>query len=121
MTITRHISLDDDHIEKMKPYIEKYNGNFGAALREMINLAGKYSRHTNSSAIDISLLNWTLSELDGILIPDNILDETINPILMHSVIELEEYLRHRLLELEWGIDLVLKSTATHTQLMCCLR
>ena len=75
----------------------------------MINLAGKYSRHTNSSAIDISLLNWTLSELDGILIPDNILDETINPILMHSVIELEEYLRHRLLELEWGIDLGLKS------------
>jgi predicted hydrocarbon binding protein len=109
MTVTRHISLDDDHIEKMKPYIEKYNGNFGAALREMINLAGKYSLHMNSSAIDISLLNWTLSEIDGILIPDDILDETINPMLIHSMGELEEYLKRRLLELAWGIDLVLKS------------
>jgi len=109
MTITRHISLDDDYVEKMKPYIEKYNGNFCAALREMINLAGKYSQHTNSSAIDMSLLNWMLSEIDGILIPDNILDETINPMLIHSVGELEEHLRRRLLELEWGIDLVLKS------------
>jgi predicted hydrocarbon binding protein len=93
----------------MKPYIEKYNGNFCAALREMINLAGKYSQHTNSSAIDMSLLNWTLSEIDGILIPDSILDETINPLLIHSIGELEELLRRRLLELEWGIDLVLKS------------
>ncbi len=109
MTVTRHISLDDDHIEKLKPYIEKYNGNFCAALREMINLAGKYSMHTNSSAIDMSLLNWTLSEIDGILIPDNILDETINPILIHSMGELEEYLKRRLLELEWGIFIVLKS------------
>lgn len=109
MTITRHISLDDDHVEKMKPFIEKYNGNFGAALREVINLAGKYSLRTNSSAIDMSLLNWTLSEIDGILIPDNILDETINPMLVHSMGELEEYLRRRLLELDWGIDLVLKA------------
>jgi len=109
MTITRHISLDDDYVEKMKPFIEKYNGNFGAALREMINLAGKHSLRTNSSAIDLPLLNWTLSEMDGILIPDDILDETINPMLIHSMEELEEYLRRRLLELDWGIDLVLKA------------
>ena len=70
MSTTRHISLDDDHIEKMKQYIDKHNGNFGAALREMIKMAGKYSYRSNSSAIDISLLNWTLSEMDGIFIPD---------------------------------------------------
>ena len=108
MNINRHISLDDDHIEKMKQYIDKHNGNFGAALREMINLAGKYSYRSNSSAIDISLLNWTLSEIDGILIPDDILDETINPMLINSMGELEEYLKHRFSELEWGTDLVMK-------------
>ncbi|MDD5614695.1 MAG: hypothetical protein PHH85_00670 [Candidatus Methanoperedens sp.] len=108
MSITRHISLDDDHIEKMKQYIDKHNGNFGAALREMINLAGKYSHRSNSSAIDISLLNWMLSEIDGILIPDDILDETINSMLINSMGELEEYLKHRFSELEWGTDLVLK-------------
>lgn len=109
MIVTRHISLDDAHVEQMKPYIEKYNGNFCAALREIINLAGKHSLHTNSSSIDMSLLNWTLSEIDGILIPDDILDETINPTLIHSVGGLEDYLKRRFLELEWGIDLVLKA------------
>lgn len=109
MTITRHISLDDDHVKKMKPFIEKYNGNFGAALREIINLAGKNSLNTKSSVIDVSLLNWMLSEIDGIFIPDDILDQTINPVLMLSMTGLEECIRHRLLELEWGIDLVLKS------------
>ena len=92
----------------MKQYIDKHNGNFGAALRDMINLAGKYSYRSNSSAIDISLLNWTLSEIDGILIPDDILDETINPMLINSMGELEEYLKHRFSELEWGTDLVMK-------------
>jgi len=108
MTITRHISLDDDHVETMRPYIEKHNGNFGAALKEMINLAGKYSYHSNTSVIDVSLLNWTLSEIEGILIPDDILDETINPILINSMGELEVFLKYWLSELEWGTDLVLK-------------
>jgi len=26
MTVTRHISLDDDHVEKMTPYIENITG-----------------------------------------------------------------------------------------------
>lgn len=109
MTITRHISLDDDYVEKMKPYIEKHNGNFGAALKEMINLAGKHSHRSNSSAIDISLLNWTLRETEGVLIPDEVLDQIIDPMLIKSMEELEEYLNQRLAELEWGVDLVMKS------------
>ncbi len=109
MTITRHISLDDDYVEKMMPYIEKHNGNFGAALKEMINLAGKYNHRSNSSAIDVSLLNWTLMEIEGVLIPDEVLDQIINPMLVNSMEQLEESLKLRLAELEWGIDLVLKS------------
>jgi len=35
MNVTKHISLDDDSIEKMKPYMEKHGGNFGNALREI--------------------------------------------------------------------------------------
>jgi predicted hydrocarbon binding protein len=109
MIITRHISLDDDHVEKMKPYIERNKGNFGAALREMIDLAGKHSQRSNSSAIDVSLLNWTISEIEGILIPDNVVDEIINPLLISSMGKLEEYLKNRFKELEWGIDIVLRS------------
>jgi hypothetical protein len=104
----RHISLDDDHVEKMKPYLEKHNGNFGAALREIINLVGKYSPRMNSSPIDISLFDWTLSEIEDTLVPDDVLDETINPTLMNSMGKLEEYLKRRFSELEWDIDLGLK-------------
>ena len=42
MNITRHISLEDEYIDKLKPYADKHNGNFGAALRDMICQAGKY-------------------------------------------------------------------------------
>lgn len=108
MTLTRHISLNDDHIEKMKPFVEKHNGNFSNALREMINRAGKYSPRMNSSAIDTSLLNWAISETAGILMPDNILDETINPRLINSISNLEDHLKHRFSELGWDIDIVLK-------------
>lgn len=108
MTATRHISLDDAYIEKMKPYLEKHNGNFGAALREVINMAGKYSPRMNSSAMDISLFDWALSEMDGTLVPDDVLDGTINPALVNSMGRLEEYLKRRFSELEWDIDLALK-------------
>jgi predicted hydrocarbon binding protein len=108
MTITRHISLDEDRMEKIRPYVEKHSGNFGNALREIINMAGKYSPRMNSSAIDISLLNWVLTEIDGMLLPVNILDGTINPALVDSIEKLEEYLKKRFRELEWDIDLALK-------------
>ena len=108
MAVTRHISLDEEHLEKIRPYVEKHNGNFGSALREIINMAVKYSRLMNSSAMDISLLNWALTELDGMLVPDEVLDETINPVLINSMGNLEEFLKKRFNELAWDIDLDLK-------------
>jgi predicted hydrocarbon binding protein len=107
MTVTRHISLDEDYVEKMKPYLQKHNGNFCAALREIIN-QGKYSPRTNSSVIDVSLFNWLLKEAEGILIPDNVLDEVIDPELITSMSKLEEDVKRRFSEHEWDIDLVLK-------------
>ncbi len=108
MNVSRHISIDDEHVRKMKPYMDKHNGNFGAAMRDMIAQAGKYNPHMNSSAIDISLFNWMLSEIDDILVPDDILDELIDPVMINSIETLEEYLNRRFCELEWDIQLGLK-------------
>lgn len=108
MTVARHISLDDEHVEKMRPYVEKHNGNLGAALREIINQAGKYGYRANCSAVDISMFNWMLEEVEGMLIPDNVLDEMVEPGLMASMPKLEEYLIQRLDELQWDTGLVLK-------------
>jgi hypothetical protein len=56
MVVSKHISLDDDSVEKMKPFVEKHDGNFSAALKEVINQAGKSVLPYNSSAIDSSYL-----------------------------------------------------------------
>jgi len=109
MIVTRHISLDKDCIEKMEQYVQKHNGNFSAAVREIIDRAGKYSSLKNSSAIDSSLFKWMLAEMDGRLIPDNILDEMIEPNLINSMNRLEEQINRRLVELEWDVNFTLKS------------
>ncbi|MCZ7400355.1 MAG: hypothetical protein O8C62_11900 [Candidatus Methanoperedens sp.] len=108
MIITRHISLDNDCIEKMEPYVEKHKGNFSAAIREIIDRAGNYNSFKNLSAIDNSLLKWMLNEIDGMLIPDSVLDELIDPGLINSIGKLEESLNNRFHELEWDINLSLK-------------
>ena len=109
MNITRHISLEDEYIEKLKPYVNNHDGNFGAAIRDMICHAGKYDTRVNSSAIDHSLLNWILKEIDEKLLPSEILNEVIDPMMMNSIDKLESYLNRRFKELKWGIYITLKS------------
>jgi len=109
MTVTKHISLDEEHIEKMKPYLESNNGNFCIALKEILNREG--SSHLNSSAMDASLFNWMITEMEGRLIQENVLDEIMDPGLINSMSKLEAQIRRRLSELEYDIDLVLKYDA----------
>ncbi|VVB86339.1 Uncharacterised protein [uncultured archaeon] len=108
MIVTRHISLDNDCIDKMQPYVQKHNGNFSAAVREIIDRAGKYSSLRNSSTIDSSLLKWMLAEIDGRLVPENVLDEILDPALVNSMRGLEEHLRSRFNDLEWSIDFAIR-------------
>ncbi len=108
MIITKHISLDKECVEKIKPYVEKHSSNFSAAVREIIEKAGKSGLPANSSALDGTLFKWMLNELDGILVPDTVLDEIIDSRLINSMGQLEEYLNNRFRELEWDINIVLK-------------
>ncbi len=108
MTVTKHISLDKECVEKLKPYVEKHSSNFSAAIREIIEKAGKSGLPATSLAIDNSLFKWILNEIDGTLAPDTVLDEIIDPGLINSMSKLEDYLNYRLGELGWNIDLILK-------------
>ena len=36
MNVLKHISIDKEYIDRIEPYIEKHNGNLGAALKELI-------------------------------------------------------------------------------------
>lgn len=108
MIVTRHISLDNDCIENMQPYIERHKGNFSAAIREIIGIAKEYNSFTNFHAIDGSLFKWMLTEIDGVLLPDSILDKLIDPALINSMENLEKYLKNSFLDLRWDVDIALK-------------
>ncbi|MFA4936557.1 MAG: hypothetical protein WC568_12045 [Candidatus Methanoperedens sp.] len=108
MIFTRHISLNNDYVEKMKPFVEKNEGSFSAAIRELIDQAGKYNSARNSTAIESTLFKWMLNEIDGKLVPDTVLDEIIDTRLINSMGELEEYFNKRFGELGWDINVALK-------------
>lgn len=108
MSVSRHISIDDEYIQKMEPYLEKHSGNMGAALRDMIFQAGKFNPCVNSSAVDSSLFNWMLAEIQDILVPIDVLDKLIDPKLVDSMASLEEHVNKRLIELEWRVNLSLE-------------
>ncbi|MDW7727372.1 MAG: hypothetical protein SCH70_09765 [Candidatus Methanoperedens sp.] len=108
MIVTKHISLDSDCIEKIEPYVKAHNGNFSAAIREIIDRTGKSGLPGNSKAIDRSLFEWILDETEGILIPEQVSDELIDPGLIKSIGKLEEYINQRYKDLEWDIKLVLE-------------
>lgn len=62
---------------------------------------------TSTPAVDEPLLNWMLEQVEDALIPDDVLDELIDPMLINSMSELEDYAGHTLCEL-WGIKLSLE-------------
>lgn len=106
MIHTRNISIDDECLKKMEPIVERHQGNFSSAVREIINKADKIFPE-NSIAIDDSLFNWLLNEIDGRLIPDNVLDIIIDPSSINRMTELDKFINKRLSELDWDVDVII--------------
>lgn len=105
--ISRHISIEEEYVEKIQPYLDRHNGNINAAIKEVINHAEKYNPY-DTLAIDISLLNWMLEETEDVLISDTVLDELIDPKLASSMRKLEKYVNNRFDNLGWGAKIVIK-------------
>lgn len=105
MLHTKNISLDDACLKKMEPFVERHNGNFSSAIREIINNTNKSTIPEDSIAVDESLFNWLLNEVDGRLIPGNILDMIINPLLINKLDNFDKYINRRLDELDWKTNI----------------
>ena len=97
---TRNISLAKEHLEKIKS-IGKYNNNFSAAIRDIIRQTTK-----KSSVSDDYLFRWLMKEVDGVLLPDNILNEIIDPYLINSMESLETFLNDKFFD--WDIHISFK-------------
>ncbi len=101
---TKNISLDDKYLKKLKPYIDKHGGNFSSAIREIIDHIEGSIIPDNSSCVYNSLFNWLLNEVDGRLIPYDILCSIIHPSMIHRIYDLDEYINKSLRDLNWNVE-----------------
>lgn len=103
MIHSKNISLDDECLKKMESFVNKHNGNFSSAMREIICNAER-AFPERSMAIDESLFNWLLNEMDGRLVPDSVLDAIIDPSLISRIEGLNKFINQRLGDIVWGIN-----------------
>jgi len=103
MIKTKHISLDDDCIKRVAPFVFKHGGNFSAAIREMIELA-EDTLSDKSLVVDEHLFDWLLDEVDGRLIPDSVLDVMIDKSLSGNMDNLNKFINKRLTKFGWKVN-----------------
>ncbi len=104
---TKNISLDEECVKIMEPLVKKHQGNFSATIRELIIRTEKFLP-VNTIAVDDSLFSWMLDEIDGRLIPDNILDKIIDRSLLNNLNNLERHINQRIKDFEWNIKIEIK-------------
>lgn len=130
--IRKNVSMEDEYIQKLQPFLDKNNGNLSAAIRDAIELADaalqghesvedaleyftqgstKYPEIRNSliesgECILISQLSfrWLIENTDGILVNDELVSELFNPYKIKSVSDLLEYLNTRSRNMGWEIE-----------------
>ncbi len=101
---TKNISLDKEYLNRLKPYIEKHNGNFSSAIREIIDKTERSAIPDNSSCIYNPLFNWLLNEVDGRLIPEDVLGMIIHPSMIYKISDLDKYINKSLENLDWNVN-----------------
>ncbi len=129
--IRKNVSLDEAHLQKLHPLLEKNGGNLSAAIRELIDLVSPCSENYETpDAISESLkkkesfpetrerllrsgecvmisqqmMKWLIKSNAGKLIDEDVVHELINPYLITTIPELEEYLNFSSKQLGWKIE-----------------
>lgn len=119
MNIRKSISLDEEYLKKIEPFLQKHNGNLSAVIREIIDLADYASRDPdyikrlisgmkNKQSLTSSTLAWALKGLAGRR-PDR---EFVNNILgddIYSITFLEKRLNELLGEVYWDSSIKITS------------
>jgi len=132
LLIRKNVSLDEDHLQKLQPLLEKNGGNLSAAIREVIDLVSPPSesygtpeggsenfrkkeifpetreqliRSGEFVTISQQMMKWLIRNNAGKLIDEDVVYELINPYLITTIPELEEYLNHISKLLGWKIKI----------------
>ncbi|RZN39398.1 MAG: hypothetical protein EF813_04115 [Methanosarcinales archaeon] len=62
MVLRKHIALEDEHLRKIEPLLEKHKGNLSAAIRDAIDLTDVALQYYGSVK-DATFLIATLREI----------------------------------------------------------
>lgn len=143
--IRKNVSMEDEYLQKLQPFLDKNNGNLSAAIRDAIELADaalqghesvedaleyfiqdstKYPEIRNSliesgECILISQLSfrWLIENTDGILVDDELVSEIFNPYQIKSVSDLLEYLNTRSKNMGWEVEAYLSTWEDNTEVI----
>ena len=130
--IRKNVSMEDEYLRKLQPFLDKNNGNLSAAIRDAIELADaafqghesvedaleyftqdstKYPEIRNSLIesgecilIRQFSFRWLIENTDGILLDDELVSELFNPYKIKNVSDLIEYLNVRSQNMGWEIE-----------------
>ena len=126
--IRKNVSLDETHLQKLQPLLEKHRGNLSAAVREVIDLVsldleshgkpedisvkneGKFSetkdqliKSRECVMMSQQMMKWLVGSCAGKLIDEDVVNGLINPYIITTLSELEENLNCSSKRMGWEI------------------
>jgi len=130
LLIRKNVSLDEAHLQKLQPLLEKNGGNLSAAIREVIDLvspdsespqtpeqmAGDLKNRKTSEVreqliqsgecvmISQQIMKWLVKNSAGRLMDEDIVHELLNPYLLTTVSGLKEFLNSISKTMGWKIE-----------------
>jgi len=129
--IRKNVSLDEAHLQKLQPLLKKHRGNLSAAVREVIDLVSlgleshgtpeemaknlkikRYASQTKEQLItsgecvlmNQQMMKWLVRSCAGKLMDEDVVHGLINPYIITTIPELEEYLNCSSKKMGWKIE-----------------
>lgn len=129
MIVRKNISIDQCYVDKLKPFLEKNNGNLSAAIRDAIEtaslaLAEKTGKNGETDSgkssqdeefrnklieeeefllVHHTLLEWLIKKTSGLLIDESIVYEIINPYKVKRITDIVSYINALNEKMGWKI------------------
>ncbi len=116
MSIRKNISLETGHLKKLEPLILKHNGNFSAAMREIIDLIDTMIKDPEAVTKLIdglkidnnpteTVLYWLIRQSRGRLIDQETLNSILDPAKIVLLSDLEKYMDEMAGGISWQIKI----------------
>ncbi|VVB92533.1 Uncharacterised protein [uncultured archaeon] len=116
MSIRKNISLETGHLQKLEPLVRKHNGNFSAAMREIIDLIDIMTKDPEAvnKLIDglktdynftETIVYWLIKQARGRLIDTEHLNSIIDPAKIVMLSDLERYLDDMTAGVSWQTNI----------------